>query len=569
MKRHIDWRIIIILILIFIIGAAIIGRLFFLQILERKLFEAQALGQQMDFNNVVGSRGQILCAGSQETKEKSLAINKDSWTISVNPKDIKDKPAFAEALSKAISQTKEQIISELESADSYVVIQKNLPSDDYNKIKALNLKGLSFENIPQRFYPQGQMLSQVLGFLGGQGSGQYGVEGYYEDVLKGKSGVTEESSGINFLFSNDSQISLNGSDVYLTIDYNIQFQAEQLLVAEQKKDGIDAGQIIVMKPDTGKILALANFPNFDPNNYSKEKDLGIFQNSAVQKLFEPGSIMKSFTMAAALNEGKITPDTTYVDTGTATFGSQTIHNFANEVYGKQTMTQVLESSINTGAVFAEQQIPHKIFFDYIDKFGFNEKTGIDLQGEVYSRNDLLKNGPDIEFATAAFGQGIELTPMQIAVGYCAIANGGKLVKPYIVEKIANGKDATYTKPNVSQPIVSQQTITQLNSMLINVVDKGFNGVAKIPGYYFAGKTGTAQIPLKNGKGYMPDNNTIQSFVAYGPAFNPQFLILVKLDNPKVPKSSLSAVPVYKQLAQYIINYWQIPPDYDANAKPTN
>jgi cell division protein FtsI/penicillin-binding protein 2 len=573
MKKFTNWRVNIILFLILIFGAAIISRLFFLQILDRKLYQAQALGQQVAFNNVTGARGQIFCENSQETKGsqgsgevKSLAINKDSWTISVNPKDILDKPAFAAALSKTINQSQEQIVSEISGKDSYVVIQKDLSSVELNKIKGLNLKGLSWENVPDRFYPQGGMASQTLGFLGGAGSGQYGIEGYYDDILKGKVGVQEQKSGLDSIFSNDDQISLDGSDVYLTLDYNIQFQAEQLLEQEQKKDDIESGQIIVLKPDTGRILALANFPNFDPNKYSKAPNLDIFQNSTVQKLFEPGSIMKPFTMAAALNEGKITPDTTYTDTGVVTFGSKSIHNFDNEKYGLQTMTQVLESSINTGAVFAEQQIDHKIFFDYIDKFGFTSKTGVDLQGEVYSRNDLLKSGPDIEFATAAFGQGIELTPMQIARGFCAIANGGKLVRPYIVEKIINGKDETDTIPEVSDPIVSQQTISQLNTMLIDVADKGFNGVAKIPGYYMAGKTGTAQIPLPNGRGYEPDSNTIQSFVGYGPALNPQFLILVKLDKPKVPKSALSAVPVFKQLAKYIINYWQIPPDYDVNAK---
>jgi len=576
MKKSKNWRVNIILTLILILGAAIISRLFFLQILDRKLYGAEALGQQVAFNNVVGSRGQIFCENSQEKKGvqgsgevKSLAINKDSWMISVNPKDVPDKQAFAEILSKNINQTPEQIVLELNSQDSYVVIEKDLSSEELNKIKVLNLKGLSWQNSPKRFYPQGQMASQVLGFLGGMGSGQYGIEGYYDDILKGKSGIQEEKSGINSLFSDNSQISLDGSDVYLTIDYNIQFQAEALLKQEQKKDDIDSGQIIVLKPDTGKILALVNFPNFDPNQYSKEADLSIFQNSATQKLFEPGSIMKPFTMAAALNEGKITPDTTYIDTGALKFGTYTIHNFDNEVYGKQTMTQVLESSINTGAVFAEQQIPHQTFFNYLDAFGFFEKTGVDLQGEVYSNNNLLKNGPDIEFATASFGQGIELTPMQIARGFCAIANGGKLVKPYIVEKIVNGNDEVDTKPEVSSDtVVSQQTLLQLNSMLISVVDKGFNGVAKIPGYYLAGKTGTAQVPLVGGGGYDP-TKTIQSFVGYGPAFNPQFLILVKLDNPKVPKSALSAVPIFKQLAQYIINYWQIPPDYDASAKTSN
>ena len=266
-------------------------------------------------------------------------------------------------------------------------------------------------------------------------------------------------------------------------------------------------------------------------------------------------------MAIAINEGKITPETTYEDTGSISFGTKTIHNFANEIYGKQTMTEVLENSINTGAVFASQQVSHQTFLNYIDKFGFTEKTGIDLQGEVSSRNDVLRNASDMNFATASFGQGIELTPMQIVKGFSAIANGGKVVKPYIVEKITNGRDEMSTKPQFSEQIISKQTVSDITSMLVNVVDKGFNKVAKIPGYYIAGKTGTAQVPLKNGKGYEPDK-TIQSFVGYGPAYNPQFLILVKLDNPKVPKSALSAVPVFKELAQYIINYWQIPPDYD-------
>lgn len=569
-KNNNNFRILFIVFVFLFAGTGIIGRLFYLQVLQRKIYESQALGQQTFYNKVTGLRGQIFCNNSQETKGrqssgevKSLALNKDSWTISVNPKDIQNKELFAENLSRVIDRTKTQILNDINSDDSYVVIAKNLSSSNIDKIKELGLREIAFSNNPDRFYPQGEMASQVLGFLGGSGTGQYGIEGYYEDILKGKSGIKETRSGIDSIFSNEEKISLDGSDLYLTIDYNIQFQAEQLLKQEKQKNDIDSGQIIVIKPDTGRIIAMANYPNFDPNKYSKEPDLEIFQNSSVQKLFEPGSIMKPFTMAAVLNEGKITSDTTYIDTGAVVFGKYTIRNFANEIYGEQTMTQVLESSINTGVVFAEQLIPHKTFLKYMDDFGFFRKSGIDLQGEIYSNNELLKNGKDIEYATASFGQGINLTPLQIIRGFCAIANGGKIVKPYIVDKIVNGSDEVNTRPNISDPIVSQQALSQLNSMLISVVDNGFNKVAKIPGYYIAGKTGTAQVPLRNGRGYEADK-TIQSFVGYGPAFNPQFLILVKLDNPKVTKSSLSAVPVFKQLAKYIINYWQIPPDYDVD-----
>ena len=567
-----NWRVNFILLLIIIAGAVITSRLFFVQVVNHKLYQSQALGQQVGFSKVTGSRGQILCENSQQSKgaynsgqTKNLATNKDSWIISAASDEISDKTAFAEALSEVIGQTKEEILAEMDGDNYYAVIKKAVSADELNKIKELNLKGLYWENNPERFYPQGELASQALGFLGGEGTGQYGLEGYYEDILMGKSGIKEEKRGLDALFSNNKSISLDGSDLYLTIDCNIQFQAESLLKKQKEKNDIDSGQIIVLKPDSGRILALANYPSFDLNQYSKEKNLEIFQNSATQKLFEPGSIFKPFTMAIALNENKITPETTYVDTGSVSFGAKTIHNFANEIYGEQTMTQVLENSINTGAVFASQQVSHQTFLNYVDKFGFTKKTGIDLQGEVSSNNNVLRNATDMNFATASFGQGIELTPIQIISGFSAIANGGRVVKPYLVEKIASGQDEMEIKPQLSDPVISQKTVSELTSMLVNVVDKGFNKVAKIPGYYIAGKTGTAQVPLKNGKGYEADK-TIQSFVGYGPAYNPQFLILVKLDNPKVPKSALSAVPVFKELAQYIINYWEIPPDYDTHAQ---
>ena len=211
-------------------------------------------------------------------------------------------------------------------------------------------------------------------------------------------------------------------------------------------------------------------------------------------------------------------------------------------------------------MFLSQQISHSTFLDYLDKLDFNKKTGLDVQAEAYSRNEYLKNGSPFGFATASFGQGIQMTPIQLVRAFCVFANGGRLVKPFVVEKITHGQDSVITKPEISAPIFSEQTANQVRQMLINVVEKGFGDGAKIPGYYLAGKTGTAQVPIPGKKGYEPDK-TIQSFIGFGPALNPQFLILVKLDNPKVPKSSLSAVPIFKKLSQYIINYWQIPPDY--------
>ena len=563
-----SWRTILILVFIVAFGAGIVTRLFYIQILQHKLYESQALGQQLGFDKITGARGQIFCDNSQQSKGKesagqvkSLAINKDEWIVSAEPSKITDKNLFAKTLSKNIGQTEEEIVSKISGQDAYIVLAKEVSFEQLEKIKTLGLEGLSWQADSKRFYPQGSLAPQIIGFLGGEKTGQYGIEGYFEDVLKGKSGIQEQKKGLTSIFSSETELSLEGSDIYLTIDYNIQFQAESLLKKAKQNMDIDSGQIIVMKPDTGKILALANFPLFDPNNYGKETNFDVFQNSAVQKLFEPGSIMKPFTMAMALNEGKITPDTKYVDKGFLKIGVETIHNFNNKVYGERIMTEVLENSINTGAVFAEEQVSHKTFLEYLEKFGFLDKTGIDLQGEVRSRNELLKNGQDIEFATASFGQGIELTPLQVVTGYCALANGGKIVKPYIVEKIVNGGDEIKKNVKVSDKIFSDQTHSQLTKMLINVLENGYDKIGKIPGYYLAGKTGTAQVPLENGKGYY-ENKTIQSFVGFAPAENPEFVIMVKLDNPKVSSSSLSAVPLFKELAQFMINYWQIPPNYD-------
>ncbi len=568
-----NWRTNLILAVFFLIGAAIIGRLFYLQILNHKFYQAQALGQQAGFQETQGARGEIFCQNSQATlgqsgsgEIKSLAIGKDTWIISANPKEIKDKNSFADSLSKEIGESKEFILSKLESQSSYQIIKKGLSQDALKKVKALKLLGLSWQYSPGRYYPQETLASQLIGFVGGDGSGQYGLEGYYDDILRGKSGVKETKKGLDFIFSGqDPQAPLDGSDIYLTIDYNIQFQAESLLKEYEKNLKMESAQIIVAKPDTGRILALVNFPSFNLNQYSKENNLDIFQNAAVQKLFEPGSIIKPFTMASALNEQAITPETTYVDQGYVKLGPDTIYNFDHAKYGERTMTEVLEKSINTGAVFASQQIEHKIFMDYLDKFGFSEKTGIDLQGEVNSKNDLLRKGGDMEFATAAFGQGINATPMQIVRGFCSIANGGKLVKPYIVDKIVNGRDELKTNQQNPRQIISKDTASKVTAMMINVVEKGFGDQARIPGYYIAGKTGTAEIAFPDKKGYYSDK-TVQSFVGFAPALNPQFLIMIKLDDPKVPKSSLSAAPIFKDLAQYIINYWQIPPDYDVNSK---
>jgi len=485
-----NWRLNLVLVVILLFGAAIIGRLIYLQIVQGGFYGALAKGQQGLFRPLQGERGKIFF---EDGRILAADINEEGKV--------------------------------------------------------------------SRKYLQGNIASQVVGFLGGELIGQYGIEGFYDDVLQGKT---------SFLEAGDSGAAgeeVDGGDIYLTLDYNIQFTAEKLLEKAKKDLDIESGQVIVMGPVSGKIVALANFPNFDPNSYSEVEDFQIFQNAAVQKLFEPGSVMKPITMASAINEGKISPNTSYVDTGKLKIGGYTISNYDNRVWGKRTMTEVLEKSINTGAVFAENQLGGELFMKYLDDFGFFEPTGIGLQGEVSSENKLLKQGYEINYDTASFGQGIMITPVQLMRAFSTIANSGKIVDPYIVEKISNKESGEIpgVGPKIfNKQIISPKTASQVAAMLVSVVENGYGSSAKIPGYYLAGKTGTAQIPWSaigiDKKGYSEE--TWQSFMGFGPAFNPKFMIFVKLDNPKAKTAEYSAAPIFKELAKYIIDYWQIPPDYE-------
>ena len=405
--------------------------------------------------------------------------------------------------------------------------------------------------------------------MGGEGTGQYGVEGYYDDILKGKEGFQISERSVKGFLRMLQTTFEEGYDVVLTMDYNIQSVAEQLLQEYKSRLEFSSAQIIVGNPNTGEIIAMAEFPNFDLNEYAQESSAAIFQNSAIQKIFEPGSVFKPITMSMALDMQKVTPQTKYVDTGLLKIGGYTIQNFAQKTWGERTMIEVLEKSINTGAVFAENQIGHQNFLKYVEKFGFFDKTGIDLQGEISSLNPNLKNGHEINFATASFGQGIEITPIQLFRGMSVIANGGKLIRPYVVSKIIQDGRVKEIIPEVlNQSVISQQAANQLATMMVNVVEKGYGKEAKIPGYYIAGKTGTAQVPWSaigiNKAGY--SDQTVQSFIGFAPAYHPRFLILVKLDNPKAQTAEYSAAPIFHDLAKYIVDLWQIPPDYDVNTK---
>jgi len=521
---------------------ALIGRLFFIQVMRGDFYKALAQGLYNTDDEVLTERGEIFFKNGEP-----LAVNMEWPLVFSSPREVEEKEETADKLATALSLDKNALLEKLNEDNLYELIKKKLTEEEIRKLNELNLKGIYLGKEFGRYYPQEAFASQLIGFVDANENGQYGIEGYYDEILHGTR--TEK-----------------GSDLVLTVDYPIQFMAEKLLTEAKDTLDIEGGQIIVMDPNSGKILALANWPNFNPNQYSEITDFDVFQNAATRKIFEPGSVFKPITMAAALEEGSITPQTTYQDPGTIKIGGWPISNYDNRKYpGNITMTQVLEKSINTGAVFAEQQLGNNdLFLGYIDQFGFFKPTGIDIQ-EIYSENSELKKGYDINFATASFGQGIGITPIQLIRAYAAIANDGKLVKPYIVEKIVRGENVLETQPRMIEEdsVISSKTSSQLAAMLISVVENGYAKSAKIPGYYVAGKTGTAQISYAalniDKRGY--SDKTWQSFMGFAPAFDPKFLILVKLDNPQTKTAEYSAVPLFHDLAKYIIDYYQIPPDY--------
>ena len=561
------WRIHIVLLFIVLFGAAIIGRLAILQVANHGFYRALAQGQQNFPYLTQGDRGSIFATDKQGNLI-TLATNQTRSFVFASPHEIEDKEEAILKLSSILSLSKDVVREKLNRQESlFEVLRKNLTPEQEQLLKKEEIAGIYVNKENIRQYPQGTSSAHFIGFTNQDGFGQYGIEEQYNEYLRGKEGLQRQAKNPGgYLIENAFNTPEDGSDIILTIDYNIQSKAEELLLESFNSLEAEEGTVIVIEPSTGKLLALASVPSFDPNSYSKVQDLSIFQNPAFQKIFEPGSIFKPITMSSAIDGGAIKPTTTYIDKGILHIGGYTIENYDERYWGERTMTEVLEYSINTGAVFAEQQLGHLNFISAIEKFGIFKKTTIDLPGEVASTNREFRKGYEINFATAAFGQGIEMTALQIVRAFTALANNGKLATPYIVEEIIepDGTIIPIERNSTNYTAISPKTASQITSMLVSVVEHGYAKSARVPGYYVAGKTGTAQIAFSalgiQKAGY--SEKTYQSFIGYAPAFNPRFLVLVRLKNPQTKTAEYSAVPIFKELAKYIIDYYQIPPDFE-------
>ncbi|MEI6596917.1 MAG: penicillin-binding protein 2, partial [bacterium] len=433
--------------------------------------------------------------------------------------------------------------------------------------KELKIDGIGFSESSFRFYPENNIGSNILGFVGYVGDkqqGRYGLEEFFDQELAGSPGsikIERDAKGYPIII-NDREYNKadDGSDLILTINRSIQFMACQKLNEAVTKHGADGGSVIILEPKTGAVLAMCSNPDYDGNNFQEAKNIKDFTNPAIFSQYEPGSIFKVITMAMALDQEKVTPQTTYNDTGQVIISKYKIQNSDKKANGMQSMTEVLEKSLNTGAIFAMRSIGPNLFSEYVKKFGFGEKTGIELESESKGdiKNLIKKPVGELYAATASFGQGMAATPIQIASAFLTLANNGVMMQPYIVKEIIKPDGSKIeTKPKVVGRIISEKASTIIGGMMVNVVENGHGKLAGVKGYYVAGKTGTAQVPAEGG-GYQTGVN-IGSFVGFAPVNDPKFVMLVRIDHPRdVVWAESSAAPLFGELAEYMLNYWQVP-----------
>jgi cell division protein FtsI/penicillin-binding protein 2 len=486
-----------------------------------------------------------------------LASNGADYQISAAPNNVTDPEELSTALSSILEEPRYEILSTLQLEREYVLLAGRVSPAIAQTIETLPYEGLEISSLPRRYYPQGEMLCHTLGYVDFNGNGGGGIEGNYQQELAGEAAsATLNRSPLSTQYS---VIAREGADLMLTIDRSVQNLVETHLRRAIEVHGAASGEIIVMDPRTGAILAMAAWPCFDPYTFYDETNDSVFLNPFATRQHEPGSVMKLVTMAAALDSGVVTPQTTYYDAGVLEWGGHRTYNWDRSAPGTTDMTTLLSRSLNVGAATIATWMGADTYYGYMQRFGFGRPTGIDLMSESSGLMPLPGDPLWTEsfVATNAYGQGVAVTPLQMISAVSALANDGEIMQPYLVQKIDNGSEVFEHVPTVLSRPISAETAQQVTSMAVTAVAREV-AIAQVPGYTIAGKTGTAQI-AENGI-YLP-NDVIGSFIGWLPADDPEIIIMVKLDKPKsAPWGSQTAAPVFADLATELVVLLGIPPD---------
>ncbi len=545
----------------------VVARAFQLQVLGQETWQRRAERQHQKVIPLTAQRGTIYDRNGEE-----LAVSIEVDSIFVEPQRITDPEATARALSAALGLPYANLKTKLTSDRSFTWIKRQVSPRESDQVRSLKLPGVNFIKEHQRFYPNSEIGAQVLGFTGIDPVGLEGVELKYNAQLLGQGGylVMERDALNRGIGSGDRAVegASRGNDVYLTLDKNIQFMAEKELAEGVEKARAKAGTVVVLDARTGEVLAMASKPDFNPNAAGSFKP-SQWRNRALCDTYEPGSTLKTFVMAAALNEGIVKPnDRIFCENGKFRIGGRTIHD--HKPHGSLTASEVMKVSSNIGTAKLGKSLERERLYRYLTEFGFGTPTGIDLPGEVGGLLRKPNQWFEIDLATISFGQGISVTPLQLAQATVALANGGYLMQAPLVSKVVDRQGGVLEKnePKVVRQVISPLTAEQVRDMMGLVSEEGGTGtLGNVQGFKVGGKTGTAQKVDPVTGGYSADKR-VSSFVGFVPAKDPRLVILTVVDEPEgVTYGGLVAAPIFSRIADQALRYLKVAPTHPVAASP--
>lgn len=549
----------------FLLGAA----LYTTQIVKGGSYAAKADKQYSRPTATLFDRGSIYFKDKDGSKISAATLER-GWLVFINPKIIENSDQVYEAVSQFLQMDKNAFTKAAgKSDDPYEVVARRISDEKASSIRELNIAGLGVAPEFWRSYPGGAMAAHALGIVGESASsavvdGKYGLERSYENIL-GRNADDADEDLFAQLFSGIRDSVLGGNkrgDIVTTINPTVEGYLEKILNDTEKTWKPDEIGGIVLDPKTGAVLAAAALPSFDPNETSKTKDIKIFSNPIVESVYEMGSIMKPLTVVTGIDSGAIGANWKYDDTDCLTLDKKKICNHDRKAHGPTDTQTVLAKSLNVGAATIALRIGSTTMISYLSKYGLDKKTGIDLPNETTSLLGDLETGRDIEIATAAYGQGIAVSPIAMTRALAVLANGGYLVKPEMVARIEYDDGSIENiETERSGPVVSKRTTDAVTKMLVEVVDTALKGgKIKMERYSIAAKTGTAQVPDPKNGGYYSDRY-LHSFFGYFPAYDPKFLVFLYQVHPKGAEfASETLTDPFANIAKFLINYYNVPPD---------
>lgn len=554
-----------------LLALVLLGRLYQIQIHDHRAYDERANRQYVHTVKDLYSRGSIFFS-TKDGEKVSAATIQSGYLLSIDPTRIEDAESTYEKINVIYPLDKGDFIQKANNKErTYQEIATKLSNDQADAIKALGLAGVQMYRNQWRYYPGEDLSARTVGFVGYTEdsadtlTGRYGLERYYDDILSREDGRIS----INFfaeIFSNLGNVIFDNSetrrgDVVTSIEPTVARMLDRELSKVQEKYASNLTGGIIINPQTGEIYALNAIPAYDLNDRSG-KTIEDFKNPLVEDVYEMGSIIKALTMAAGLDSNAVAPSTTYYDAGHIDLDTYTIKNYDGRGRGTVDMQAVLSQSLNTGVSFIVKTMGKDKFREYFKSLKFGNETGIDLPNETYGLINNLNSPRDVEYATASFGQGIALTPIETVRALSALGNGGKLITPHIAKRIeyqdGTVKEVTYPE---GDHVWSEETSEEISRMLTRVVDEALGGgKVKLERYTVAAKTGTAQIADSVNGGYY-DDRYLHSFFGYFPAYEPQFLVFLYTVEPKgVQYASETLTAPFMELTKFLINYYNIPPD---------